>query len=88
MVTPYPVDVAKLHNGDFEEWATEGYSNSVNYVYKNFADGQKEVDQAYKTQAEGICKSRIMYGGRRLADLMITIFGKTAKASAPAAYLQ
>ena len=84
MVTPYPVDVAKLNNGNFEEWATEGYTNSVNYVYKDFADGQNEVDQAYKTQAENISKSRIMYGGRRLANLMITIFG-TAPATS---YLQ
>lgn len=31
---------------------------------------------------EALCKSRIMYGGRRLADLMITIFGTTPESAA------
>ena len=73
MVDKYPVDMKKLHSRDYQEWATEGYNHAVNDVYAGFVTGEA-VSIGYKVNAEAICKDRIMYGGRRLADLLVNIF--------------
>jgi len=70
MVDKYRVDPAQLHNGDFAAWAKESYDASVSFVYPTFIAGQ-EPNAAYKAQAEMVARSRIMYGGRRLANLLI-----------------
>jgi hypothetical protein len=70
MVPNYPIDAAKVHGGDFKEWAKESYEMSKEHVYPNFKAGV-EPSAAYKAQAEDNARSRIMYGGRRLADLMV-----------------
>ena len=36
-------------------------------------------DDEYKKQAEPIARSRLMYGGARLAELMTEIFSKTVE---------
>ena len=74
MVEPYPVPAAKLHPGDFEVWAGESFDASVSTVYPTFKSGQKP-DDVYRAAAEPIARSRIMYGGARLAELMVEIFG-------------
>jgi hypothetical protein len=73
MVDSFPVDMKKLHSRDFKEWATEGYTNSVSQVYPGFVVNESP-SIGYKTNAENVCRSRIMYGGRRLADLLTHIF--------------
>jgi hypothetical protein len=74
MVDKFPVDTTKVFDGDFNKWAQEGYDTSVSTVYPGFTAGV-EPSAAYKKLAESACRSRIMYGGRRLANLMVQIFG-------------
>jgi hypothetical protein len=74
MADSFPVPSKKVHSLDFMEWATEGYTSAITDVYSGFVTNQSPTI-AYKTKAENICKSRIMYGGRRLADLLVHIFG-------------
>ena len=70
MVPKYPVDAAKVHSGDFNEWAKVSYELSKAKVYPGFKAGV-EPDSTYKAMAEDQARTRIMYGGRRLADLMV-----------------
>ena len=87
MVEVYPVPAGKLHAAEFAEWAAESYDASASVVYPgkpptlfltfislDFVSGQAPDDE-YRAQAEPVARSRIMYGGARLADLMVQIFG-------------
>jgi len=78
MVEKYDVDINKLHGGDYQEWASESFDDAVNLAYKPFVPGQ-DPDDEYKANAEPVARSRIMYGGARLADLMVQIFGDASK---------
>jgi len=73
MAGQFPVDKKTLNDGNFLEWATEGYNNAVNRVYPGY-DNQSTalpVSDAYQKQAEELCRESIMRGGQRLADLMV-----------------
>ena len=39
MNNEYPIDKKTINDGNFLEWATEGYNNAVNFVYPNFVVG-------------------------------------------------
>lgn len=72
----------ETHDGNFQEWATEGYNNSVQYVYAGYTNGQPLTDE-YMATAEGVAKESIMKGGRRLADLIVELYN----ANQPALFL-
>lgn len=73
MVKEYPVEEDKLYGGNFLVWAHESYMDSKGNVYPGFEVGVKPNDE-YRAMAAKICRERIMYGGARLADLLVQIF--------------
>ena len=70
----YPVDMSKLHDGDWAEWAQEGYDLAATVVYPGFDYYQPLTDEYIETMNNTL-RSQMMYGSRRLADLMVSIYG-------------
>ena len=73
IVKGYPIDQSKLALRDYEAWAEEDLDIAINYVYKGFTAGEAPSDE-YLATASQVIKTRIMYGGWRLADLIKDIY--------------
>jgi hypothetical protein len=67
------VDKTLLFDGQFSTWASEGLSLAIDDVYPGVVAGQSLSDD-YVEQASEILKSRIMYGGYRLSNLLKSIY--------------
>lgn len=72
----YPADKSMLFDGDFQKWADEGLEVTENYVYKGWKYNTVLTDE-YVAAMDQISRERMMYGARRLADLMVQIYGNT-----------
>ena len=44
-----------MHDGNFQEWADEGYNLSVEYVYAGFTTSEPLTDE-YKASADPVAK--------------------------------
>lgn len=74
MAETYLIDTASVASGDFQEWANQSFDIAVNNVYPGVVVNQA-LSQEYIDQAIEVSKTNIMMGGRRLADLMVQIYG-------------
>jgi len=74
LATTYPIDQDMIWNGEFSEWAMEGFDMAKEDVYPDFVEGQ-DPDQAYIDFAKPLVLKHMMYGGARLAALMVDIYG-------------
>lgn len=66
-----------MYAGDFQQWANISYNYSKSNVYPGVVPGEPLSDE-YKTTAEQILKSQIMYGGYRLNLLLQSIYGQSS----------
>lgn len=69
----YPIDMDKLKFAQFSQWATESYNMALNAVYDGFLPGEDQT-QEYLDRATLQLKTHMMYGGKRLADLLNDIY--------------
>ena len=65
-----------LKPGEFQAWADEGFVLAIEDVYPGFGVNEA-VSAEYQQRAEYDCRTRIMYGGERLAALLVQIFGES-----------
>jgi hypothetical protein len=63
-----------LFDGDFNKWAEEGVDITSTYVYPGYVYN-KPLTTEYVAAMDEISRERMMYGARRLADLMVQIYG-------------
>lgn len=63
-----------MNGGDFVQWAAEALEVSQTVVYPGFENGE-DPDQEYRDAATPVILERMMYGGARLAALMVDIYG-------------
>jgi hypothetical protein len=81
--TQYPVDDSKLFDADFMQWAVEGYELSATLVYPGVMTGidiniGQPLTEEYIAEMDQVSRERMMYGARRLADLMVQIYGNNS----------
>ena len=81
IVKSHPIDHSKIKARDYVEWAKDDLDLAINYVYKGFTAGQAPSDE-YLTTAAQVLKTHMMYGGMRLADMMVDIYGTKASEEA------
>lgn len=76
----YPVDMNKLYDNNWAEWAREGYELAATVVYPGFEYYQPLTDEYIETMNTTL-RSQMMYGSRRLADLLVSIYGSNTTES-------
>jgi len=66
----YPTDSSQVFAGNFTKWAQEGLYLAETYVYPGYTYN-KPLSAEYISTMNTLTRSRMMYGARRLADLMV-----------------
>jgi len=74
---PIAADASDLAVGDIMSWATKGLEISKEYVYPDFVNGEIPSDD-YQERAKPVIESQMMYGARRLAEVVKEIYGDSA----------
>jgi len=67
----YPADETKLKDGDFAAWAQEGYDLAVSTVYPGYVNSKTPLTAEYVAACDHASREHMMYGARRLANLMV-----------------
>mmetsp|Transcript_42245 Transcript_42245/g.30421 ORF Transcript_42245/g.30421 Transcript_42245/m.30421 type:complete len:191 (-) Transcript_42245:518-1090(-) len=62
------------HDADADYWADESFESSKETVYPGY-EFNTELDDAYIAKATVEANKKLMYGGRRLANLISVIYG-------------
>lgn len=62
-------------------WAQESFEVAKDYAYADFVEGE-DPDQEYIDKALPILEERLMFGGARLAALMVYIYGESTMQAA------
>ena len=82
----YPADETKLKDGDFAAWAQEGYDLAVSTVYPGkylpnnflgYVNSKTPLTAEYVAACDHASREHMMYGARRLANLMVQIYDTT-----------
>ena len=80
----FPIDEKTILDGQFSTWSKENEKIAEETVYPGFSD---PVTDEYKEKAIPILEERMMLGGRRLYQIIVDIYGKSAEIS-PEMFLQ
>lgn len=70
----HPIEDEKVKAQDFNAWAKESLDIAISTVYDGFEPNEKPTKK-YMDRALEVLETRMHYGGKRLADLVIDIYG-------------
>jgi len=82
MASQYPTSSSKYYDGNFSQWAKEGYDLAKTTVYPGVTAG-KALSDTYVANADKAIRSRMMYGSRRLANLIKSIYSTANEEEEP-----
>jgi len=68
------IEKSAIKSEQFADWAQEDYAIAKDDVYDGFVEGE-EPSEAYKQKAVAKLEERMSLGGRRLAELIKSIYG-------------
>ncbi|MDZ7343175.1 MAG: S1/P1 nuclease, partial [candidate division KSB1 bacterium] len=72
---PLAALTARLHMGDFEAWAKEGYQISKTKVYPATLQREKAPSENYRQEAYRLAEAAIALAGYRMAKMLEQLFG-------------
>lgn len=83
----HPIDSSLILPGQFKDWAQEGLALAIKAVYDGFTPDQAPTE-AYRARALPLLEERMMFGSRRLAELVKEIYSASKKPTAMELFLQ